>query len=112
MLARYGRRPSRRPTVVCPAVVDAAAEFRRAVRSYALQDRKQRAELMTACDAVRDQLLKAGIKLQCAGRPALPLPSENGVVSFHGSSQRTRQGGQRRQAAPATAASVSRYSSV
>ncbi|XP_043220959.1 uncharacterized protein LOC122381140 isoform X1 [Amphibalanus amphitrite] len=46
------------------AVVDAAAEFRRAVRSYALQDRKQRAELMTACDAVRDQLLKAGIKLQ------------------------------------------------
>ena len=45
-------------------VIDAAAAFRREVRSFALQDMKERKELMTACDGVRDSLLKAGVKLQ------------------------------------------------
>lgn len=45
-------------------VIDTVAAFRREVRSYALQDRKERGELMIACDGVRDSLLKAGVKLQ------------------------------------------------
>jgi len=46
------------------SVVDAVASFRQEVRSFALEDKHGRLDLITACDRVRYALLKAGVKLQ------------------------------------------------
>ncbi|XP_037088305.1 uncharacterized protein LOC119108867 isoform X2 [Pollicipes pollicipes] len=55
------------------AIVDAAAAFRHEVRRFALEDKDKRAELMGACDGLRNALLEMGVKLQDKKNQALWL---------------------------------------